>query len=108
MAKVYGVKLGGKLWVAGNAYGFYQSTTEKIENAKFYLTEQEAQRAAKKTIGGKVKVINISEEQEQINDIDMLRASNIQLQRERDAALNELNLYKLNNHVEKKEVLEFE
>ena len=36
-------------------------------------------------------------ENEDTDEIDMLRASIKQLQKERDAALNELNLFKLNN-----------
>ena len=94
--KVYAVKLGGKLWVDSKFYFFSKSATKNLLNAHFFQDYKEAEKVAKMT-SGKVKEINIIEGDEEETEVDLLRASIIQLQKERDAALNQLNLYKLNN-----------
>ncbi|MBR0420270.1 MAG: hypothetical protein IJI66_14005 [Erysipelotrichaceae bacterium] len=96
--KVYAVKVGGRLWITGGlaGFGFNQKTTENLLYAKWFENEAQALSVAKKS-RGEVVEINITERNNE--EIDMMRASITQLQKERDAALNELNLYKM-NHLE--------
>lgn len=95
---VYTVKYGGKLYLETNVFTMSQRTTTNILAAKLFPDAITAERIARKT-GGQVVPIRIEEDNGD-NETDMLRASIVQLQKERDAALNELNIYKLNNKEE--------
>lgn len=100
--KVYAVKIGGRLWLTGGMTGFSfnQKTTNNLLYAKWFENEIQAAYAAKKAHG---EVVEISITEGANEEIDMMRASITQLQKERDAALNELNLYKLNNQKKEKQ-----
>ena len=75
-------------------YGMYQSTTTDIMQAYFFSTYQDAERVAKKAIGAEIIEIYISDAQDDRAEIDMMRASIIQLQKERDEALEIIELIK--------------
>lgn len=94
--KVFAVKIGGRLYLTGglSGFGLNQKTTNNLLYAKWFENDAQAYMIAKKCRG---EVVEVSISEGTDDEIDMLRASITQLQKERDAALNELNLYKMNH-----------
>ena len=90
---LYAIRLGGKLYVDSKSYGWYPSTTSHIEHALWLTDLQQALKISKKS-GGEVIEFYLSDDD--TSEVDMLRASIKQLQKERDEAIEELNAYKAN------------
>lgn len=73
MKEFYVVKLGGNLYVATKAYGLFQETTNNIEYATKFSTEQDAQKIVKKTIGGTIEKYYLIKDSEYENEIGYLK-----------------------------------
>ena len=91
----YTIRIGGKLYLESTQFFTSQRTTSNVFAARRFDTYQDAEKVAKKTFGGEIVELTLSDESEADSELDMMRASIKQLQKERDAALNELNLYKM-------------
>lgn len=88
--QIYLVKVGGNLYLNSRSYGFFQSTTSSILNAIWFEEREEAEYHAKKTFGGQVIEYRLTQEGAEESEIDMLKASITELQRQRDE-LKEMN-----------------
>lgn len=93
--QIYVVKVGGKLYLDSKSYGFFQSTTPDLLKATWFEDREEAELHAKKTIGGKVIEYTLSDNDANESEIDMLKASIVELQRQRDEFKDMNDRYKL-------------
>ena len=91
---VYVIQQGKNLYIDSGSYALFPTTTNDILHAKFHTDYATATKIAKKS-GGTIITLRITDEGH--SEADMLRAANIQLQRERDEALSELNKYRSAN-----------
>ena len=89
LAEKYVVRIGGKLYLTSKLYALYPSTGS-ITEAKLFNNEYEASNAAKWARTGEVVKITISDDEIDNTEVEMLKASNIQLQKERDDARKDL------------------
>ena len=90
LARKWVVRVGGKLYLNSQIYSLYPSTAT-IERAKFFDSEEQAERARRRAHIGEVVEVVISDSSLDESEIDMLRASVLQLQNERDEAKRDLS-----------------
>lgn len=86
----YVVSFKNKLYVATRMYSLYQSTTDDIMKAVHFTSYEEAEKVCSKTKNGEIQAYILQDEQSYNLVSDELRAANVQLQKERNEALKEL------------------
>ena len=87
---IYVVKVGGNLYLTSNMYGLYQATTNDILHAKWFKEYKDAEKQAKKALRATIEEYRLTRDGAEEDEIDMLKASVKELQRQK-AELLELN-----------------